>query len=156
MFALLQGSAMPKKSHHDDGLMLEVYEAAFKRGDRLSLFRAIDHCARHGLALPGWAAKAFRDGYRKIRDFKAASLDDAFGKPFRKGLHVDRAALRKKHQLDVYLRIQYLHKQGRPIDDALFEEVGKGFGIGRTVCKELYANVKRRPAGKTARAPRKR
>ncbi|MHC2373375.1 hypothetical protein ACVIQT_008023 [Bradyrhizobium diazoefficiens] len=147
---------MPKKNHHDDGLMLEVYKAAFKRGQRISLFHAINHCARHGLALPGWAAKAFIDGYRKIRDFKAASLDDAFGKPFPKGLHVGRAAFRKKHQLDVYVAIRHLHtKQGRPIDDALFEEVGKRFGIGRTVCKELYADVKR-PAGKTARTPRKR
>jgi hypothetical protein len=67
-----------KKPDTDDG-MLEVYEAGFKEGRRISLFDAIYHCCRHGLALPDWAAKAFTDGYKKIRDFEAASLDDAFG-----------------------------------------------------------------------------
>jgi hypothetical protein len=76
-FGPCQGLAM-KKPDTDDG-MLEVYEAGFKEGRRISLFDAIYHCCRHGLALPDWAAKAFTDGYKKIRDFEAASLDDAFG-----------------------------------------------------------------------------
>ncbi|MBR1149351.1 hypothetical protein [Bradyrhizobium sp. JYMT SZCCT0428] len=146
-------------SDHDEaGLMLDAYEASFKEGKRISLFAAINHCAVHGLKLPQWAARAFITGYKRIRSFDAASLDDAFGKPHPDGIHIDRAAFKKSIQLDVYVTIRHLNeKRDRTIDDVLFEEVGKKFGIGRTVCKELYSEVNKLHTKKPSRrTPRKR
>lgn len=146
-------------NHEDARLMLEAYEASFKEGKRISLFAAINHCAAHGLNLPEWAAEAFISGYKKIRNFEAASLDDAFGKPHPEGMHIARAAHRKARQMDVYITIRHLNEHcDRVIDDSLFEEVGKKFGIGRTVCKELYSEMKRLHTKKSPsrRTPRKR
>jgi hypothetical protein len=39
---------------------------------------------------------------------------------------------------NVFGRVQALHKAGQPIGEILFEEVGKEFGIKKTLASQLY------------------
>jgi hypothetical protein len=69
------------------------------------------------------------------------TLDEAFGVRYQKGKHL--AALRKKRRLDmlVFMDIQTLHRQGRPINKTLFAEIARKHGIGRTLCETYYRDV---------------
>ena len=44
----------------------------------------------------------------------------------------------------VYRYVRELHEKGAPIDDTLFERVGRDTGLGgKTTIKELYSRVER-------------
>lgn len=59
----------------------------FEAGRSFALFECIDWCARVGLPPPAWAADAFHDGVLRVRG-GMRSLDQAFGKPHKKGEHL--------------------------------------------------------------------
>jgi hypothetical protein len=119
---------------------LEQERARFEAGDRMALFAAIRVCANFDLPLPEWASRAFIAGYDKVLNCRARSWDEAFGQPYLKGANL--AATRKRRTLrtavwnDVMAAIK--RDPERPVDESLFEEVGKAHATGKTLTAELY------------------
>jgi hypothetical protein len=124
-------------------LMLEAFEGALDSGDKGALLKVIWYCARHRLPLPERTSTAFLKAYRDVTSFKKRSWDDVFGVPHRKGINLGYAQHKKKDGLNVYIRIRHLStKKGRAIDNNLFEEVGREFGMSRAVCARVYAEAR--------------
>lgn len=109
------------------------------------LLMAIRICANHDLPLPGWAAKAYIAAYDSVTNARAKSWDEVFGAPYPKGTNL--AATRKRRVLKhaVWNEIHRIKKVNpdTPIDSHLFECIGAGFGIGKTLAEEFYYEVER-------------
>jgi hypothetical protein len=127
---------------------VEQCRKKFEAGEERVVLDAIDLCARAGLPMPIWLVDAFCERYEKWRLFQAKSLDDAFGARRRKGVHIKRAAERAKLQPRVMLSVLRLRRKKRPdgkpvpIDEALFERVGKELKIGKSLANEIYYDDK--------------
>jgi hypothetical protein len=117
---------------------LKTERERFERGDKAALLGAVRICANHDLPLPSWASRAFIAAYDRVLRLDTGSWDDAFGRPYPKGKHL--AAMKKKrlHRVPVKVAVDRAHKAGRAIDETLFSQVGKEFGLGITLVAELY------------------
>jgi hypothetical protein len=141
---------MDEKTDPDWGLLLpeledsadcwlEYYRKRFEWGDQDSLLSAIYVAANHQVNIPPWAAAAFTDALQSVSArFEFKSWDDVFGTPFPKGVHL--AALRNTRKaISIWGEIEKRRKvSGTKRDAALFEEVGRKYGVGKTLCSELY------------------
>jgi hypothetical protein len=116
---------------------VEKCHKRFDADEAEALLDAIDGCARSGMALPLWAAKAFCERYVSWAQFEAGTLDEAFGVR-RKGMHVARRNQRERLRLHVALLVIQLHEEGMPIDDVLFDQVGADLGIKGPTAKDIY------------------
>jgi hypothetical protein len=113
-----------------------------------SLMEAIAVCGSADIPLPRWAADAFSKAIRRVFSAEIATWDEAFGRPWPK--RTDFSALRRHMGMmqEIFLRVRTLHEDGdRAIDEELFEDVGKEFKIGRSLCSKLYYQEKRRLGG---------
>jgi hypothetical protein len=129
---------------------LELLREQFEAGDRTALLEAVHRCAWHEMVIPEWAALKFMAAYREVAHARTASWDDVFGKPW-PGKKLASLRLRRELILPVRARIQELRQRRDPppLSEALFESVGKEFGIGKTLCQEFYY-------GPRTRLPRKK
>jgi len=117
---------------------LEVYESHFKYGDKFGLLRAVNVCALHDLPMPDWLKKAFTNAFDKVEELEVKKLEDAFGSPLKKGEHI--AAVRKKRKLAnlVFSEVGVAIRDWKPVDTALFEEIGSKLGLGKTLASDYY------------------
>lgn len=129
---------------------IESCRVRYESGDDLSLLDAIFKCAMSSICMPNWVELAYIKRYRNILHFKAKTLDEAFGKPFKKGVNLNALRKRNEKAVGVWLEIRNASKMGESIDDELFEKIGEKFNIGRTLAKEYYSymNGKNRFASK--------
>lgn len=111
-------------------------QAKFEAGSGIALLGAIRICANHDLPLPQWAARAYIKAYDKVLSCTAGSWDEVFGRPYKKGTHL--AALRKRRMNRIRVWLAMKHRGERPIDEQLFEDIGKPLGLGKTLVSELY------------------
>lgn len=117
-----------------------------KTGSGFAVLAAVRKCGERGLPMPIWLSYAFNQRYDAVLNFRATSWDDplSFGKPYPKG--TNRQARRKARML----RFGVLNavndildaKPDTPINDDLFNRVGKALNIGRTLAAELYSEAK--------------
>ena len=121
---------------------LKACERDYRNGDRMALAHAVAVCATLRRALPKWAARAFVAGYSGIINYRSDSWDSIFGPAKPKGQHLTALRTQSQKSLNVWGQIQLRHEAGTPIDDELFEAVGKENGIGKTVAKRYYAAAK--------------
>jgi hypothetical protein len=116
-----------------------------KEGDGFEVLSCIRWCINHGLVAPIWLCKEFNKRYDSVLNLKAKSWDDplAFGKPYKKNFNLNAAHKKKYKKFGVYIEIkrQLNCNPKPPIDDHLFEIVGKQFDIGKTLAKEFYYEV---------------
>lgn len=119
-------------------LMMDAYRASFDEGEKVSLLDALRLCAVHNLPLPSWVADGYAAGYAQWRHHSVATLDDAFGVVRPKGTHL--RAKRKALELNfaVPVMIMKFRAQGRSVDEALFEDVGKALGISSSTASKAY------------------
>jgi hypothetical protein len=118
-----------------------TYEDRFKCGDYQILLWAIDHYAQSGQPIPKWAAEALEDRLFRAVTGELGSWDEAFGSLYAKGTQ-RRRIYGLSRMLDVLFLVRQLHKEGHPIDDHLFERVGKELGVGgKTTVKKLYSDA---------------
>lgn len=110
------------------------------QGDRYWVLTAIKVCADSKLPLPEWAAEAYIEGYDIVVRDKAKSWDHAFGHPYPKGTHPNAHKKREKHGLPIWNEINSIlvAMPDTPIDEALFEKVGKKYGVGKTRASEYF------------------
>ena len=117
------------------------FETTFKAGDEQILLWAIVDCAQRGVPIPGWAGRALHHiMFHGVARAEFASWEDAFG-PIRVMQH--RTIKDLQHMAAVWKRVRELKEHdGRSIDDLLFEDVSKEFGIGIGKVKE-YGQMQR-------------
>jgi len=112
----------------------------FEMGDQYALMTALRICACHTLAWPEWVAEAYIRGYDTVNNRRAKSWDEVFGSPLPKGAQL--AAQRKKRKLMFAVHnavtAEMARHPNRPIDEALFTEIGLPFNIGKTLTSEYY------------------
>lgn len=118
-------------------IAFDTYEKEYFAGDTKALMKCIDFCCTDMLVIPDWAAKAFHQGYTKVRNYEAGSWDTVFGKPHKKGTHLKEKRCDEDKQL-IHKCVRELLNQGHPIDEGLFETVGKRFGSKGREIRDIY------------------
>ena len=131
---LYQWSAM----HDLDGLK-EEYES----GDSFSLMLALRKCANHDLPMPAWLSRSYIAAFDKVLGYRARSWDEVFGSPIPKGKHLSTLRTERTNGLGIYQRCRELIESRHSINPALFEKVGKEFGVSKTVAEDLYYRIKK-------------
>jgi len=124
---------------------LKELHTLYFTGDTTALMDALFSCSLNSLPLPRWLEMAFLAAYRKVRHYKAKSWDDVFGRPHPKGTHLRTKDQERKYALRVFFRIEQIRRDEphTAIDGAIFERVGKEFGIGgKTLTEEYYYKIK--------------
>jgi hypothetical protein len=119
-------------------LAIEDCRRRFEAGDAKALLEAIDFCARSGTAMPLWLGEAVCARFDRWFRYDVKSLDQAFGVE-RKGERISDRKLRQSLQPRVAWEVIKLHKEEKlPIDDALFERVGKMLNIPMGTARDIY------------------
>jgi hypothetical protein len=127
--------------HPAVGSFEERYQAG--KGDKQILLWAINFYAQERQPIPDWAAEALNEIIYSAAEGKFACWDDVFGKIFA-GIQRRRTQTLSR-MLDVYYRVRELHAKGHPIDNILFERVGRELKLrarGKTTVQELYLRAK--------------
>lgn len=128
----------------DAELALESERQRFEQGDRMALLAAVRICANDGLPLPAWASKAYISAFDAVLNCRAASWDEAFGRPFKKGKHLHALRKRRTMRPKVWLAVRHAHEHdGANIDESLFEKIGKALHLGKTQTSDLYYEAER-------------
>jgi hypothetical protein len=119
-------------------LAIEDCRKRFEAGEAKALLDAIDFCARSGSVMPLWLVEAFCARYDKWSRYDVKTLDQAFGVE-RKGERISDRKLRESLKPRVALEVSRLHREKkRPIDEALFEQVGAKFDIPMGTARDIY------------------
>ena len=143
---------------------LEAERQQFEAGNKMALFGAISICAQRDLVMPEWVALAFINGYHNVLQGRLGSWDEAFGRPHKKGKHLEN--YRKNRSLRIHLfnrankildrdsydpeapvfgdideeTLEWLPRKNKaiPIDEAFFERLGEEFNISTGLAQRLY------------------
>jgi len=114
-------------------------------GSGFVVLAAVRVCANHALVMPEWVAQAFINSYDKVLNARAGSWDDAFGRPYPKGKHLNTARRSRVLPIAVYLEgKRILADKQSTIDDDFFEDLGSKFGLSKTIANEMYYEGRRR------------
>ena len=117
---------------------IEDCRKRFEAGEAAALLDALDYCARSGTAMPLWLAEAYCSRYILWLTYKVKTLDQAFGAE-RKGERIPERRKRLLLEPRVAMEVDKLHRQEKlPIDEALFERVGKNLSIRPGMARDIY------------------
>lgn len=124
---------------------LEFEAKRFNGGDKMALLAAIRICANHDLPLPPWTSSAYIAAYDRVLNCRAKSWDSVFGKPYPAGVHLAARRKRREKSFAVYNEVKRILASApdTPIDEHLFERVGKPLGLGKTLAGEFYYAVEK-------------
>jgi len=107
----------------------------FDRGDKIAVLDALLIIAA---TFPVWLRTAVISALMAYRQCAVRTLDEAFEVERPKGQHHksarDREVLRPQIIFDVYCR----HAKGAPLDQAMFEEVGRNLGISGGEASKIF------------------
>ena len=153
--SVLRLSEMTKKEHGPAGLLFQYFAVrkimslrpGVEAGSGFDVLEAVAECARCGLVMPDWLARAFLSRYRAVSHDRAKSWDDplSFGPPFPKGTNIEarRKARVKGVLLHSEVRKLMNHPHLKTFGDAIYE-AGLKLGVGKTLAEEyFYTNEKR-------------
>lgn len=121
------------------GELQGLYEL-YQKGNKAAVVEALYVCSLNSLPIPRWCEMAYLSAYRKVRQYKAKSWDDVFGRPHPKGIHLETMRQEREFALRIYHRIKEIKRDDplTPIDGYLFESIGREFGIGGKTKTEGY------------------
>jgi hypothetical protein len=107
-----------------DQVLVELHRR-YDDGDRSALLDAIDVLS--GFFVPAWVREGFHEAWTQYRQYKVATLDQAFGVARPEGQHLKKARKRELLRWQIMFRVYHLHKQGdgAPLDNELFAAVGR-------------------------------
>jgi hypothetical protein len=127
-----------------EAAMLEEMRLYFEAGDKYALLRAIRFCLNQKIVAPAWIVTAFFRATNKWYQMDVKTLDAALGVEWPKGKSMAAAKKRRKLQNAVYCAVSETRQRDpdRPIDDLLFEDVGKQFSVGKTLAKDYYRSAR--------------
>jgi hypothetical protein len=119
-------------------LAIEDCRKRFEAGDATFLLHALDYCARSGGAMPLWLREALVARLDPWIRYQAKTLDQAFDVE-RKRERISNRKLRLSLQPHVAWEVIRLHREEKlPMDEALFERVGKKFKIKMRTARDIY------------------
>ena len=118
---------------------LDTYRASFEAGQRISFLSAIDECAKNGLVIPDWAAAEFTKCFERMYSYEARTMGEAFD------IEVAPNSKQPANQRMVseecetaYTIVVCLRREGKAIDDNLFDEAAEALGMPRSRVKKYY------------------
>jgi hypothetical protein len=122
----------------------ELLRENYESGDKSALLKTIYAAFVLREPVPEWAARAFVDACDFVRMGGARSWDEVFGDPHL-GRKISSVALENR-KYEIHRRVSELHENGEPIDEGLFERVGREMGkdhldgkpISKSVISRLY------------------
>lgn len=110
----------------------------FEAGEAGALLDAVDYCARSGTAMPLWLSEAYCARYIAWRTYKFKTLDQAFAVE-RKSQRIPELRKREILKPRVAIEVDRIHREEKlPIDEALFERVGKALRIKPSTARDIY------------------
>lgn len=120
---------------------LQQIENAYHDGTKAAVLEAIYTCSLNSLPIPEWCEIAYLKCFRAVRQYRAKSWDDVFGKPHPTGAHLAAKQEKREKQYLVYKRVKEL-SESKPLGGELFEAVGREFAIGgKTKVSEYYYEI---------------
>src|SRR5262245_9897427 len=120
----------------------ELHRRAYEAGDRAALMLMLRHCLMMHLPLPQWVQQALLEVIDQVGSGALASWDEGLGKPRPKGLH-SFSTLLDSQRWKIWAAGQEMIAQGAPIDEELFQRLGKQFNASATAVRERYYRVDR-------------
>jgi hypothetical protein len=109
--------------------------------DGVTLLSAVDAVLGRGMRPPRWLAEAFTTRWRRFNRFETDTLDEVFGHaPMDpRTLRAARRSAGMVHAVHSALCDAVRADPAQPIHGGFpFDQVGERFGIGKTLCSELY------------------
>jgi hypothetical protein len=118
---------------------LALLEKSFATGkDPGAVLQAIFICLQRDLPIPDWASGEFRRAYAKGSHGQLKSWDEVFGRP-RTADQYRRWWQRVSVPQKVWGAVAEAKGRKVPIDDKLFEKIGRDLGLGgKTKVREFY------------------
>src|SRR5262249_12516170 len=118
---------------------LKILKEIFEGGGKWALLDAIYYCCLLKRPLPEWPRRAFLEAHDSKTGYEIQSRDDAFGRPHPKGTPTKKQKRHFKLRGVIVQRVEELRSE-MPVDNKLFEKIGKELGIGgsTTVSKIYY------------------
>jgi hypothetical protein len=108
--------------------------------DGMALLSAVSRVMHYRLRTPRWLSTAYARRLRPFEELEVGSLDEVF--EHQPTTERKRRAMARRKKLIALVHEALLDairaEPRRPIDVALFEEVGARFDIGKTQCRLLY------------------
>ncbi|MGK7059827.1 hypothetical protein BjapCC829_24765 [Bradyrhizobium barranii] len=121
-------------------LTIEGFRRRFEAGDPKALLEALDLFCRSGDKMPLWMREALIARLDPFLRYEIKSLDQAFDVE-RKRERISSRKMRLALQPAVAWEVITLHREENlPIDNALFERVGKKFNISMGTARDFYYN----------------
>lgn len=126
--------------------LIRLAEEFRKTGDNGIILHACGICALNDLSMPRWCSMKYLELVRDVWHYKAKSWDASFGKPHARGTQLGAKQNKREKAPGVWLRIKGIKTEDPdiPIDRALFEAVGKEFGICGSLADEYYYYMEKR------------
>lgn len=124
---------------------LELLHDEIKRtGSGLDVLRAVSVCAMRDIVMPYWLSVEFLKRYRDATHARVAGWDEAFGRPWPKGVHLSTRRRARKYAPLVFKAVTALHSQGKAISKELFADVAADLHLkNATLVEDLYYEEKR-------------
>jgi len=112
-------------------------------GDGYAVMYCVHLCVWHGLVAPDWLARAFLRRFRLVSRAEVGSWDEAFGRPWKKGVHLNRIRRRQEVGPAIVNAVvdAVAADPSRAVDQKFWEEIGKIAGVGKTLAEELYRSA---------------
>jgi hypothetical protein len=117
---------------------LERARLRYAQGKKSELLYWLHYCVMNNREIPAWIKEGLFKALEAAHSYKIRSWNEVFGPPVPKGRRLKTARRNQEIAFNVFGRVQALHKAGQPIGEILFEEVGKEFGIKKTLASQLY------------------
>lgn len=138
----LFGPAPAVTSSNKPDALIETCRVAYESGERARLLLALRLCLSMRAVAPAWVINGFHLATARWFSGEADTLDEAFGvvrpKNFNRAAYLKRRKLEKQ----VYRAVVAAKQRGESITDELFEEIGRPLGLGKTLVKEYYTDVR--------------
>jgi hypothetical protein len=121
--------------------ILKMRDTIETKADGVATLKAVHLAVLHGLVAPLWLSNAFDARFTAFDELRCASLDEAFGNkplgPKKLAAYRKRVALILKVSRHLCEAIKADPERAIEVD-GLFTEVGEKLGLGKTKCRELY------------------
>ena len=125
-------------------LRIEELRHKHETGDSFAVLEAVFECAMRELVMPEWVALGFIERMRRIKHFKAKTLDETFGSYLPKGAKLVAYRQAREKGILAYCEVKKRHAAGASIGQELFAAIGKDLGIGDSKVRDYYYDWNRR------------
>jgi hypothetical protein len=128
-----------------EAVLMDNLHRQYTSGDRAALLRAVRRVLQTCKSSPPWVTKEYCGALARWEKVECPELGDAFGVGWPKGKQVAAAQRFQRYGALVFNAVMYRPlKEGKrvPIDDALFEHIGKRLNLSPSTVKRYWARAK--------------